>query len=323
MDENEEEEYNEYYNLDEFKKANEIFEDFLSHCDIKEYVKQEQSNFVVSTMTITSQICDEINVKVIYERINIDNDIQYIEFSKDKIKGMKNNKKKIYKKKKIMNNENDKRKKRKGNPFSNQISIGVKCDISGHEHNNPICMKIFKNGKIQMTGCKDENEVLYVYGKIFKKINELNTEYFIGNQKVIISPVKSMKLPKELDIKLEMINGTFRTNFNINLNNLFNILNDKYKDDVYISYEKKSPLRFYLKKLKITRDDSKKIKNPTIFVYNSGSVNIISVNKEIFYQTYEFISNLIKNNYDDLIDSDINIDYEYLEKLKSQQKLLI
>lgn len=302
-----------YYDIDEFKEANNLFENFLSRCTILKTDKVSQNPFKISTMTIVTNFCDEINVKMAFQRLLLDEDIKYIEAGKE-IRGIRKKQKSTYKKKNKKKKSDDKRKMGKGNPFSNQISIGFNCSKCDHTHNNPICVKIFKNGKVQMTGCKDIEEVERIYNKLYNKINNIKTEYNLNGRKIIINCVKNLKTFEQITIKTEMINGTFSVNFKIDLNKMLNKIKDNYSDDeIYINNEKKSPLICYLKIFEVFDEKKKKNKIPSVFIYNSGSINIISKNYEIVQKAYNFVSKFMDDNFDDLVETQIQYDETFFD----------
>ena len=304
-------ELEEYYNIDEFKEANDLFENFLLKCNYIHSEKIKQGNFKISTMTVTSNFCDYVNIKMIYQRLKMEENIVYIENSKEHIRGIKKSKKKVYKKKAIKKN-NDKRKLGKGNPFSNQISIGFTCNNCNHVHNNPICVKIFKNGNIQMTGCKDIEEVEIVYNQLYTSIYNINTEFSLNDKKIQIYAVKNIKKFKDITIKIEMINGTFKSNFKIDLNKLHLKLKEHYsEEDIFINCEKKTTLICYMKKFKVINKKQRKEKSPSIFIYNTGAINIIAINKEILMNTYNLISTFIDTHFEEIV----QIEMEYNEDL--------
>ena len=297
-----------YYNLEEFKDANKLFEEFLSRCIVTKTKKVPQKSFNISTMTVVTNFCNEINVKMVFQRLLLDENIVYIEANKE-IRGIRKKQKSTYKKKNKKKKINDKRKLGKGSPFSNQISIGFKCNECNHVHNNPICVKIFKNGKVQMTGCKDLEEVERIYNGLHNKIKQIKTEYDFNGQKIVINPVQKLKTFQQIKIKTEMINGTFSTNFKIDLNKMLNCIKDKYSDEeIYIYSEKKSPLICYLKIFKVFDEKKKKNKIPSVFIYNSGSINIISINNKIIQEAYEFMSKFIDDNFDDIVETEMQYD---------------
>jgi len=303
-------EYNqeEYYDTSEFKEANVLFEEFLSRCTYITSERKPQVDFSISTMTVVTNFCDEINVRQVFQRLSLDDDIAYIESGKQ-IRGIRKKQKSTYKKKNKKKKTNDKRKLGKGNPFSNQMSIGFKCNECSHVHNNPICVKIFQNGKVHMTGCKNIEEVERVYNKLYQKIKNIKSEYILNGKKIIINPVKNIKEFKDITVKTEMINGTFSTNFKIDLNKMLCTIQDKYTDEeIYINNEKKSPLMCYLKIFEVFDEKKQKNKIPSVFVYNSGAINIISINYEIIMKAYNFMSKFIEDNYDNIIESQIQFD---------------
>lgn len=297
-----------YYDLVEFKESNDLFEEFLSRCTYVKTERKPQVPFSVSTMVIVTNLCDEINVKMVFQRLQIDEDIAYIESGKE-VRGIKKKQKSTYKKKKKKKKSNDKRKLGKGSPFSNQISIGFRCCEHGHTHNNPICAKIFKNGRVQMTGCKDIEEVERVYNQLYNKIKAIKTEYKLNDRTITINSAENLKKFEDITIKTEMMNGTFSTNFKIDLNKMLKCITEKYSDEeIYINNEKKSPLMCYLKIFEVFDEKKQKNKIPSVFIYNSGAINIISINYEIIMKAYEFMSQFIEDNYDDIIETEIQFD---------------
>ena len=301
-----------YYNLQEFEEANNLFEDFLSKCKIIKKDKINHNDLKISTMTIVSNICKNINTIVIFQRLKLQNNIVYIESNKI-VRGNKKTKKN----KKIKKVVTDKRKLSKGSPFSNQISIGFSCNIKEHVHNNPICVKLFQNGRIQITGCKNETEIKTIYNKLYNSLLDIKKEYIYKNQKIYVYPYENLKTHEELVIKSEMINGTFNTNYNIDLTKLFLKITSIYSDkEIYINNEKKSPLTLYLKMFEIYDIKKGKNKIPSVFIYNSGSINLIAINKEIIYKSYNFINNFLNKYYNDITETKIVFNYDYLKQLK-------
>jgi hypothetical protein len=295
-----------YYNLEDFNEANKEFEEFLSRCTYIDIEKIPQNKFTVSTMTITTKFSDnEVNIKMIYQRLLLDDEIKYIENGKN-VRGEKIKKKKTYNIQKKERKSNDKRKLNKGNPFSNQISIGFLCNIKNHIHNKPICVKIFKNGRIQMTGCKSLEEVKITYNKLYKKINNIKIEYYLDTKKINIYAVKDIKKLEDIKINTEMANGTFSTNYKINLSKLYVKLIEIYNDEeIFINRDKKTQIVCYLKKFKYFNEKKKKEKIPSVFIYNSGSINIIAINLEILMNSYKLISNFMDKYYKELIEVEI------------------
>ena len=297
-----------YYDLVEFKESNDSFEEFLSRCTYVHKEKVPQVPFKISTMTISGNFCDGTNPTMIYQRLYLDEDIAYIEFTKN-VRGSKDKKKPKYKKKDKKKKSTDKRKKGKGSPFSNQLSIGFKCENCEHTHNNPICVKLFQNGKIHMTGCKNLEEVKTIYNKLYEKIVNIKTEYTLGGKSITINCVTKIKKHDDVNFHVEMVNGTFKTNYKIDLTKLYSKLTEIYTDeDIFINCEKKTQLVCYLKKYKFMNVKKQKEKTPSVFIYNSGSINIIAISLELLMKSYKLISEFVDEHFEDLVEAEIVYD---------------
>ena len=110
-------------------------------------------------------------------------------------------------------------KSKKGN-FFNQTTITMKV-----EENKYINIKLFKNGSIQMTGCRDLNHANIVINKLIYKLGE---RLIVENKEVTF-----VEEPNNLSVskfKIDLINSNFGINYNINREQLYNILT---KDGVF------------------------------------------------------------------------------------------
>ena len=170
----------------------------------------------ISTITSTAFIGIPINLSKLFKNISLsDYNIKYIEFNGKKedinIKGY---------------NERYEKKKRKGvkkKCFDNQITLVFE--------NEEINVKIFKNGKVQMTGIKTiENGHIYVD----KIINMIKDIYFYDNS--IIDDCYNIDLIKNFDYKIQLINSDFKIGFSIKREKLYNVLLLNH-DDLISSYE--------------------------------------------------------------------------------------
>jgi TATA-box binding protein (TBP) (component of TFIID and TFIIIB) len=103
--------------------------------------KGRMDHLRVSTITAISQINDLINLKNIYEKVPIDNYITFIEYGSD-------NPPRGFSKKLLKKTRKNKTRK----IFYNQITLHVFKD------QKIINVKLFNNGKIQMTGLKYESQ---------------------------------------------------------------------------------------------------------------------------------------------------------------------
>jgi len=103
------------------------------------------------------------------------------------------------------------------------------------------------------------------------------------------------------NIKIEMINGTFYLNCVINLINLIHIIQKKYSyNEIFITKLRKSPISLSIKLFSYFDETKKKNKIPTVFIYNTGSVNIIATSYDMLFKTFDFIKDIIQKNFDDI-----------------------
>ena len=298
---------------EDYIKAEKLFDIFylkkmndISKIPIK-YI--DPSKIKISTITLTGKIGDYVMGKFLYDRLPINEDIIYIECGKQQ-KGNKSKKKTKYSKKEQAGRL-DKRKLCRGKPLSNQISIGLNGIEPGHK--NPVCLKIFKNGNIQLTGCKSLKEGRDLYEKIYNYIKNVNTEFTLENSdiKYKIIPVKNMILPKDLSLDSEMINASYNLNFQINQKKLNELLNKHYKNnEIFVTYDScvSSPaVRCYLMNMSVYDERKKKKKQPSCFIYRSGSVNIIVWKEDMLKGAYDFINDFIKKHFREILNQDINL----------------
>ena len=297
----------------DFDKAEDLFDSFLNSCDVIKHKYVEPSDLVISTITVTGGIGSLVNDEIIYNCLRINDDIIYLE------KGSRIRGDKPIKKKKRVKNDNkdprfqkvDKRKRGKGKSFSNQVSIGVKGILE--KHKKPINVKLFKNGRIHMAGARSLEEAQAIYKIIVKNIGKIPTKHMIEgtDREVDIFPIENMNISTESNLKINMINSTFQTNFKIEQLKLYNLLKSKYEiTDVFTTYNNcmSSPVRVYLKCFAKYDSKKKRSKQPSLFIYRSGSVNVVVPAMDLLSKAYEFINTFFKENYDEIVQKDINLE---------------
>lgn len=292
------ENYDKYYDKEKFREANNLFELYLSNCNV-EKKEMSFSKFNISTITAIIKICDSINIKVLFEQFNISNKIAYLEFN-DKIKGKRN-------RKKVKDTKtNDKRMKKRGKCFSNQLSIGFIC--TQHYHKKPICLKVFSKGSLTLTGVKSDEEIKFVLTSFIEMIKNIKTVYKLGDKIINLIPYTNLYKYDDIQISIETINGSFKCDFNINLKNMKKLLLNKFKEDeIYLKSNRSALLELDLLFHRKYDDRKNKNKSPKISIYGTGSIVINSVSKKTLFDSYEFIKELIRDNYNEVID----IDYQF------------
>jgi len=197
-------------------------------------------------------------------------------------------------------------KKKENDNFYNSCSIIVKADLS----TKCVNIKLFNNGKITLTGSKDE---LDGYNSCVVLLNIMKNEPSIFLD-VDINLLNNMKID---NYKITMINSDFNTHFKIDLLKLLSILNNNDKD----LFTKFNPEKYrgliigYYWNLNKEKQDGKclckckcngkgngngegQCKKITISVFKSGSIIITGgrLVKQI-EDAYSLINEIFRDNY--------------------------
>lgn len=115
-------------------------------------------NLRISTMTAISSINSDIDLDTLYKNIEINKDYPYLQHGSLGIKGVSNKTKR------------NPRKPGKKKTFFNQVTIHV-------YHDKIVNVKLFNNGKIQMTGLKYETHGTHILNKLIPYIKELDSKH--------------------------------------------------------------------------------------------------------------------------------------------------
>lgn len=218
-------------------------------------------------------------------------------------------------KKDAKESENEKKKKEKNKEFFNQVTVVVKVS----EEKN-INIKLFQNGSIHTTGADNfENlqkalEILFnelnkkklVYNFITKTFSEINFINTYNSQNIDIYDIDNGKI--------SLINGNYYIGFRINRQSLNNLINNvnlnknildnlEIKNNNNTNIDINNPLNYLSSEFDESTHASVnvKLKHPnklvTIFIFESGSLIIITNNFKILNDTYNFINIFLLTNY--------------------------
>ena len=247
---------------------------------------EPNKNLRVSTMTLVSGISSNINLQGLYENINRSELFRYIEFGLNPIKGEKHSKIK------------NPRKKKEKKFFYNQMTIHVYKD-------KIVNMKVFNNGRIQMTGLKSEKQgldIIQLFINELKNIPQERLEEILDNLD-----------PERNESKIVLINSDFDVHSKINRDLLHRKVIEK---GYFSSYEPCTypgvNIKYYYNEL----DHNDGIcrcagicngkghnccKSITIAVFNSGKIIITGGQSyEHLNVAYNFITKIINENKKDL-----------------------
>ena len=252
--------------------------EYKEYIDIEKYeINNIPPNINISTMCISCKINKIINIENIKTKLELnDNNILRIDCDENNIKTLL--KIKQSKSKKVIQHKVKK-------TFFNQITIVIRIDDLPYTDINKvkkINLKLFKNGSIQMSGCKSIYNVNMALNNLLSCLNTSDNLYLENT-------------PDEISVisfKIDMINSNYKTNIEINRDAFHKLLlNKKIKS----SYE--SCIRAcVIVKYNPSMDDiySKEI---SIFIFEKGNIIITGAkSKEDLISSYNYINNIIMSN---------------------------
>lgn len=229
---------------------------------IKDPVKQKEylDNNAVTISTIT--IYAKLGVK-----INNYNIARYIELSKYDVFAEwygnaknENTNRHIF----LSKNSEKKLKKKQKKKFYNQVTLEVR-PYGKEQKNRIINVKLFKNGSVQMTGCKCMTDCYKSLQKIVDLL--ISPKYKITGVKKIelIEFIDDIELIKIDKMKIAMINSNFYIEYMVNLEKLYYLL---CTNAVKCKY---NPIHACVN---IKYNNVVDLKEISIFVFQSGSIII-------------------------------------------------
>ena len=145
-------------------------------------------NLRISTMTAISALNSDIDLSTLYKNSTINSNFPFIEHGSLGIKGESNKTKR------------KSRKPEKKKTFFNQVTIHVFQD-------KIVNVKLFNNGKIQMTGLKYEGHGTKVLNKLIPYIQELdatNEHKVFTHKEITCKPINIVLINSDFDIKFKI-----------------------------------------------------------------------------------------------------------------------
>ncbi len=264
--------------------------------DLINYKKYEVDNLPkgvsISTMCCSAKLgCDVITDNIQkYMTLN-ENDVLTVKVNNDDKRSLLETKVKSKKKKVTV-------KKTKQQKFYNQITIVMRIFEGETEDINlekKINVKIFKNGSIQMSGCKRIEEVNIVINKLIHKLKEKKmkmTEEGISEICFIDDPAKI----NVHDYKIDMINSNYRVNLQIDRSKFYNLL---LKKKVSASYEKCIRACVIIKYC--PKEENPLEKEISIFVFQKGNIIITGAKSRNHISTaYQYLNKIILEHVEEI-----------------------
>ena len=267
--------------------------DYINVSDIE--IKNLPSGINVSTMSASCKLNTCIDISNIENYLHLNtNDIMTVKMSNDKIRTLETIKVKTKRKKIDDKPKNDTSK----NHFYNQITVIVR--VSNDSYLNlsdepKINMKLFKNGSIQMSGCKTIKNINIALNKLIVRLSEIKGVR--ENNKIIekkfIDNIKDITVK---DFKINMINSNYQVNINIDRDKLYSLLNKK---KIKCLYEPCIRACVIIKYIPIEDNIDQKI--VSIFIFQKGNIIITgSRSRNHILSAYEYINNILSTHIDDI-----------------------
>ena len=285
-----------------------IIWDNISFTDYIDVDKSEINNLPagmgVSTMCASCKLNTLVNIVNIekYFQLNPD-DILTVKMNKERLRTIILTKKKPKRQRK---NENKLiHKDTTKNYFYNQITVVMRIDSGPCQDLNDapkINIKLFKNGSVQMSGCKSVKNINIVLNKLIYKLKEIKAIMDDGKLNIIEFIDEPDKI-SVLNFKIDMINSNYKVNMQIDRDKLYNLL---LKKKIKSSYE---PCIRACVIIKFTPcEQNSEFKEVSIFVFQKGNIIITGArSRSHIISSYEYMNNILLTHTDEIIKKDDNV----------------
>jgi TATA-box binding protein (TBP) (component of TFIID and TFIIIB) len=194
--------------------------------------------------------------------------------------------------------ENKKGKPVKVNHFYNQITVVIRIGqgpIDDWDKVQKINLKLFRNGSIQMSGCKSLKNINIVLNKLLFTLSKVKAK--IEDNKIVeknyVEDVNSLGIYK---FKIDMINSNYKVNMQIDRAKLFSLL---LKKKIKSSFEPCIRACVIIKQTpEVDNIDEKEI---SIFVFQKGNIIITGArSKSHILSAYKYMNNILVTHSDDI-----------------------
>lgn len=287
-----------------------------SYLEAKDFLKK--NNILISTITLDCKLHTLIDVDVFAKNVVLrEDEIVSVKFG---------NRKDAATNRTIIVLKNKKKPSVKN--FYNQVTILMK--PQNNLERNYINIKVFKNGSLQMTGCKDMDDFNNVTSTL---INILKRGKDVVGKKGKVVNIKFIEEPDKIgifDTKIRMIVSAFKVNYKIDRKKLVKLLkkhhhlNTRDQEIGYVEFRYEPIGGHSCVNIKYKYNETSK---PSIFVFQTGSI-IITGAKTLHHiiMAYKFINKLLDRYHEKIriIELDhLLVQAEILKYLKSvRQKQL-
>ena len=271
----------------------------------KEEIKNLPDGLTISTMCASAKLNSLINTVNIEKYLQLDqDDIVCVKLNNDNQRTLIQTKTK---------NKRLKKKEKKDFHFFNQITVVVRVfqgPVTDWEDEPKINLKLFKNGSIQMSGCKSLEYVNIVLNKLLVKIKQIKAK--IEDNK--IHEIKFVENHTDLAItsyKIDMINSNYKVNMQIDRIKFYNLL---LKKKIKCSFEPCIRACVIIKYTPI--ENNYEEKEISVFVFQKGNIIITGARtKNHIISACKYINNILLTHHDEISKKDDKEEEDLILKL--------
>lgn len=245
----------------------------------------------ISTMCASCKLNTLINITNIEKYMLLNhNDILCVKINKDKMRTLIPEKKKNKRTEININTTNH---------FYNQITVIVRINegpVSDILLEPKINLKLFKNGSVQMSGCKNIKDINTVLNKLLFRLKQIKAK--VENNKIVekkfVEDIDSLTVT---NFKVDMINSNYKVNMLIDRTKLYLLLTKKKIKSFFEPCNRACVIIKHTPN--IDNPDSKEI---SIFVFQKGNIIITGAkNKNHIISAFDYINNIFLTHYEEII----------------------
>ena len=236
-------------------------------------------------------------------KLELDNIEKYMALHEDNILTIKRSKENIrtlIELKKPTKRASNPKYKEVNNNFYNSITLIVRVTNGPTQNINlepRINVKLFKNGSLQMSGCKNVENINIVLGKILEKLKEVKGKFEDDNKIKEITFIDELSKIGINNFKIDMIYCNYRIQFEIDREKLYDLLKKKKVKCIY-----EPCIRACVTIKFVSTQDNIDSKEVSIFIFKKGNIIITGArSKKQVLEAYNYINNIFITHKDEII----------------------
>ena len=268
------------------------YENFINYENNE--IKDLPNGLSISTMCASAKLNSLLNIVNIEKYLQLDeDDILCVKLNNDNKRSLIQLKAKT---------KRVKKKEKKEYHFFNQITVVIRIFsgvITDWEKEPKINLKLFKNGSIQMSGCKSLYYINIVLNKLLIKLSQIKAK--IEDNK--IQEIKFIETKEKLELKsfkIDMINSNYKVNMQIDRAKLYTLL---VKKKIKASFEPCIRACVIIKYTPLENNEEEK--EISIFVFQKGNIIITGARtRNHILAASKYINNILITHHEDISKKD-------------------